>query len=297
MANRSNSRTKDRAAASADVRRRAAERAERRRRIIAVGAVAVVLLAVVGTMIAAANDKSDQAVKPATTSTVSTLPSEKTTPSTNPGPTVSVVPAAAGATLSGPTPCPAEDGSSPRTTLFAGPPPNCVDPSQTYDAVISTSVGDLKVFLNTKLAPTAVNNFVVLARYHYYDGSPLVAIISQKTMAVGSDISNPDGRQSPGYTLPGDYPKGGTIFPTGTILMVKVPGQGDHFGGAFQIALGDKAADLPADSTAFGLTLDGTDALVAINKAGTDNGAPTKAITITSVRIELAPATTTTTTG
>ena len=295
MANRSNSRTKDRAAASAEVRRRAAERAERRRRVIAVGAVAVVLLAVVGTMIAAANDKSDQAAKPATTSTVSTLPSEKTTASTTPGPTVAVVPAAAGATLSGPTPCPAEDGSSPRTTLFAGPPPSCIDSTQIYDAVISTSVGDLKIFLNTKLAPTAVNNFVVLARYHYYDGAPLTSIISQKTMEVGSDISNADGRMSPGYSLPGDYPKGGTIFSTGTILMVKIPGQGDRFGGAFEIALGDKVADLPADSTAFGLTLDGTDALVAINKAGTAGGGPTKAITITSVRIELAPITTTTT--
>jgi cyclophilin family peptidyl-prolyl cis-trans isomerase len=295
MAKRSNSRTKDRAAASAEVRRRAVERAERRRRIIAIVAVGVVLLAVVGTIIAAANDKGDQAAKPATTTTGSTLPSEQTTASTTPVPTVAVVPAGAGATISSPTPCPAEDGSSPRTTLFAGPPPTCIDAAKTYDAVISTSVGDLKVFLNTQLAPTAVNNFVVLARYHYYDGAPITSIIPQKTMEVGSDISNADGRQSPGYSVAGDHPKGGTIFPTGTILMVKIPGQGDRFGGAFQIALGDKAADLPADTTAFGLTLDGTDALVAINKAGSPEGGPTKAITINSVHIELAPATTTTT--
>jgi cyclophilin family peptidyl-prolyl cis-trans isomerase len=210
---------------------------------------------------------------------------------------VSVAPAAAGAAISGPTPCPAEDGSSPRTTLFAEPPPTCIDKTLTYDAVISTSVGDIKVYLNTDLAPSAVNNFVVLARYHYYDGAPLTKIVSRTVMEVGTDITNPDGRQSPGYTLPGDYPKGGTIFPTGTILMVKVPNQGDRFGGAFQIALGEKAADLPADSTAFGLTLDGTDTLIAIDRAGSQNGGPTQVITVNSVRIELAPSTSTTTAG
>ena len=295
MAKRSNPRTKERQASRDAAARRAAERSERRRRIIAIAAVVVVLLAVVGAVAAAANDKGDKTAKPATTTTASTLPGDQSSTSTTPGPTVSVVPAAAGARLTGPTPCPAEDGSSPRTTLFAGPPPTCIDPAQTYDAVISTSVGDIKVFLNTQLSASAVNNFVVLARYHYYDGAPLTAIISQKVAEVGSDIPNADGPESPGYTLPGEYPKGGTIFPTGTILMTKVPGQGDHFAGSFQLALGDKAADLPADTTAFGLTLDGSDTLIAIGKAGTQAGSPTQVITIKSVRIELAPVTTTTT--
>jgi peptidyl-prolyl cis-trans isomerase B (cyclophilin B) len=295
MAKRPNSRSKDRQAAQRAAAQRAAERSERRRRTIAVVAVVVVLFAVVGTIIAAANDTGDKTAKAATTTTASTLPGEQSSPSTTPQPTVSVVPAAAGATMTGPTPCPAEDGSSPRTTLFAGPPPTCIDPALTYDAEISTTVGDMKVFLNTQLAPSAVNNFVVLARYHYYDGAPITSITPQTTAVIGSDITNPDGRQSPGYTLPGDYPKGGTIFPTGTILMVNAQGQGDRFGGAFQLALGDKAADLPATTTAFGLTLDGSDTLIAIGKSGNQDGSPTKAITINSVRIVLAPTTTTTT--
>jgi len=113
-------------------------------------------------------------------------------------------------------------------------------------------------------------------------------------MEVGSDAPGADGRTSPGYTLPGDHPAQGSIFPTGTILMAK-SGQGDSFAGAFMVVLGDKAADLPADTTAFGLTLDGSDTLIAIDKASSPGGTPTKVITITSVRIELAPTTTTTT--
>ena len=40
-----------------------------------------------------------------------------------------------------------------------------------------------------------MNNFVVLARYHYYDGAPLTTIISRTTMLVGADSSsgNPAG--------------------------------------------------------------------------------------------------------
>ena len=57
--------------------------------------------------------------------------------------------------------------------------------------------------------------------------------------------------------------------------MQKVPGAGgDSFAGNFMLALGEKAADLPPDITNFGLTLDGTDTLNAIDKAGTDAGRP-----------------------
>jgi peptidyl-prolyl cis-trans isomerase B (cyclophilin B) len=293
MAKQTNQRTRERQASRDASARRAAERRDRRRRIIGIAAVFVVLLAVAGTIFAAANDKGGPAAKPATTTP--TLPGDNTTTSVATGPTVSVAPAAVGATISGPTPCPAEDGSSPRTTLFAGPPPTCIDRTITYDAVISTSVGDIKVLLNSSLAPSAVNNFVVLARYHYYDGAPLTTIIPRTVAEVGTDNPTPDGRQSPGYTMPGDYPKGGTIFPVGTILMVKVPNQGDRFAGAFQLALGEKSADLPADSTAFGLTLDGADTLRAIDRAGSPDGGPTKVITINSVHIVVAPSTSTTT--
>ena len=294
MAKQTNARTRERQASRDAAARRAAERTERRRRIIGIAAVFVVLLAVAGTIFAAANDKGDQAARPSTTTSTSPLPGDNPSTSVATGPTVSVTPAAAGATISGPTPCPAEDGSSPRTTMFAEAPPTCIDRAVTYDAVISTSVGDLKMLLNTDLAATAVNNFVVLARYHYYDGAPLTTIISRTVMEVGSDSAAPGGPPSPGYTLPGDYPKGGTIFPTGTLLMAKVPNQGDRFAGAFQVALGEKAADLPADSTAFGLTLDGDATLRAIDRAGSPEGGPTKVITIDSVTIVVVPATTTT---
>ncbi|HEY5154173.1 MAG TPA: hypothetical protein VIJ47_05525, partial [Acidimicrobiales bacterium] len=171
MANRTSQQQRERRAARDQAARQAAERADRRRKAIAIVAVIVVLMAVAGTVFAAANGADKQ--KAATpTSTVTTLPgdSSSTVPT---GPTVSLPPNTAGATLTGATPCPAADGSSPRTTLFAGPPPQCLDPARQYNAIIDTSVGPLTLSLYTDLAPHAVNNLAVLAGYHYWDGLPL----------------------------------------------------------------------------------------------------------------------------
>ncbi|MGZ4681025.1 MAG: peptidylprolyl isomerase [Acidimicrobiales bacterium] len=295
MANQKSQRERERRAQRDQAARRAAEKADRRRRAIAIAACGLVLLAVAGTVIAASKSSTDPTTSKATTTT--TLATDKPSTTTIPGPAVSTPAAAPGATITGPTPCPAEDGSSPRTTQFAGPPPTCSDPSTVYDAVIHTSVGDIKVFLNSQLAPGAVNNFIVLSRYHYYDGAPLTSIISRTTMLVGADSTTGNPPAMPGYTMPGEHTAQGTILPVGTLIMQKVPGGGDSFAGNFMIAIGEKAADLPPDVTNFGLTLDGTDTLNAIDKAGTDAGSPTKLITITSVTIELAPITSTTTAG
>ena len=46
----------------------------------------------------------------------------------------------------------------------------CIDPTKTYTAAVETNNGDFTVELDPSQAPHTVNNFVVLSRYHYYDG-------------------------------------------------------------------------------------------------------------------------------
>ena len=291
MANRTSQQQRERRAARDQAARLAAERADRRRRTIAIAAVVLVLLAVAGTLFAAANG-ADRTKTAAPTTTASTLPgdSSSTVPT---GPTVSLPPNTSGAVLTGPTPCPQEDGSSPRTTLFAGPPPQCLDPAKPYNAVIDTSVGPLTLSLYTELAPKAVNNLAVLARYHYWDGLPLSSIIPRATMQVATDLTT-DGQPSPGYTLPGEYQKGGIVITPGMLAFAPVD-KDNQIGGALLMALGDKAADLPPTTTVIGLLLDGTDALAAINKAGSADGAPTEVITIKGITVVPAPISTSTT--
>lgn len=192
-----------------------------------------------------------------------------------------------GEALTGETPCPAEDGSSPRVTTFAGPPPMCIDPAQSYEAILHTSKGDLTLLLNTEQSANAVNNFVVLSRYHYYDGQPFSSIVSRESAVVAPRFENPEGRQSPGYAIPGDTAP--TIWTTGQIGMVPPSATSTDYGATFVIATYELAAGLPENLTQFGLMLDGAPVLQALEKAASQSGPPTEAITINSITIRTSP--------
>ena len=82
-----------------------------------------------------------------------------------------------GEAIDGATPCPPADGSAARTTAFTEAPPTCIDEAKTYTAEVATSEGDITIDLDAANAPITVNNFVVLARYHYFDGLPFHRIV------------------------------------------------------------------------------------------------------------------------
>ena len=104
---------------------------------------------------------------------------------------------AAGATITGETPCPPTDGSAERTLSFENAPPDCLEDGVDYAAVFDTSEGEIRVDLDETAMPGTVNNFVTLARYKYYDGTtihrtdPSIDIIQG-----GSPHTNSAGRES-----------------------------------------------------------------------------------------------------
>jgi len=83
------------------------------------------------------------------------------------------------------TECPAPDGSSPRQTKFSGEMPMCIDPAKQYQATIVTNHGTMTAFLHPGNAPRTVNNFVCLARYHYFDGLTFHRIIKDFVIQGG----------------------------------------------------------------------------------------------------------------
>src|SRR5579864_5414473 len=87
--------------------------------------------------------------------------SAKNVASTDTSTTAKTPSAPKGASITGDTPCPKADGSSPHTTSFAKPPPMCIDPSKTYTATMQTSQGGpITIALDSKQAPKTANNFV-----------------------------------------------------------------------------------------------------------------------------------------
>lgn len=216
----------------------------------------------------------------ASTSTTSTAPTS--TSAVLPADGVAPIPAAPGATLTGATPCPAEDGSSVRTTRFASIPPMCIATDRFLRARFSTTAGDFTVQLNPRIAPQTVNTFVVLARYHYYDGQPLTSVRTRGSFSFGMAFTGGGGE--PGFDIPGEVPPGGTVFTPGSLSMAPAS-TSKGIGGRLVVATFEAAPNNDQNVTPLGIMLDGDDTLVAIDALASRSGTPIANAAIRSITI------------
>jgi cyclophilin family peptidyl-prolyl cis-trans isomerase len=76
----------------------------------------------------------------------------------------------------------------------------CIDPAKRYTATITTTKGTMTAELDPAGAPATVNNFVVLARYHYYDDVVFHRIIPGFVIQGGDPTGT--GAGGPGYRFP-----------------------------------------------------------------------------------------------
>jgi cyclophilin family peptidyl-prolyl cis-trans isomerase len=249
---------------------------------IVIGAVVFVGLAVGISWLVSGRGGSSSA-NASTTTTAETAPT--TTASTVPLPST-VAPAAK---ITGDTPCPAADGSSPRTVEFAKAPPMCIDVGKTYTATVKTNKGDLTLVLDPKKAPQSVNNFVVLANYHYFDNTICHRIIPSFVVQCGDPSGDGTGNngQYPGYTIPDELPKQGD-YKVGSLAMANT-GQPNSGGSQFFIITGDQGVALPPSYSLFGQVTDGlATTLPALDKLGNPNNngvPPLEQVVIESVTV------------
>ncbi len=246
-------------------------KARRRTQIAAGGVVAVVLLSTLGAFLGSMSSTS-------TSSTTTTVPTSTTLQKSGINPPA----VALGATLTGATPCPAEDGASARTTTFETAPPTCIDNNYFYTATITTTIGVLTVQLNPKVSPQTVNTFVVLARYHYYDGQPITDVRSRASFTAGMQFI--DGSTQPGFAIPGEIPEKGTVFTPGALSMAPASAS-NGIGGQLVFATFDQAADNNQQVTPLGIMLSGDATLTAMNQLASQSGEPTALVTITSISV------------
>jgi peptidylprolyl isomerase/peptidyl-prolyl cis-trans isomerase B (cyclophilin B) len=216
---------------------------------------------------------------------------------------VSIEPAPVPATLApmaDPADCPAVDGSSEQQQEFTEYPPTCIDVTKGYTAEIETNLGPLTVELYPANAPLAVNSFVTLARYHYFDGIECHRIIPQFVAQCGDPTGTGSG--GPGYEFADELPEEGQ-YQIGSLAMAN---SGPNTNGSqFFIITGPNGVALPPNYTLFGMVTEGLDStLPKIDQAGNpeDDGVPPlqpvtiESITITETDTPAAPPTTTTTT-
>ncbi len=179
------------------------------------------------------------------------------------------------------TPCPPTDGSAQRQVEFSGPPEMCIDPSKTYTAVLDTSLGSITIALDAAAAPRTVNNFVVLARYRYYEGIIFHRIIPD-FMCQGGDPTG-SGRGGPGYRFEDELPAPGT-YQIGSVAMANAGP--DTNGSQFFLVSGRSGVGLPPQYSLFGQITEGLDVLETMQNVPTDRGdRPNEDVVINSVTI------------
>jgi peptidylprolyl isomerase len=179
-----------------------------------------------------------------------------------------------------PTPCPAADGSSVKVQHFDGPPPMCIDVNKRYSAEMVTSKGTMVIALDPEAAPKTVNNFVVLARYHYYEGIVFHRVIPGFVLQGGDPTGT--GTGGPGYKFEDELPRPGR-YELGSLAMANA---GPNTNGSqFFVISGPSGVRLPPQYALFGKVIDGLDVVAAIDALGTQSGKPKELVTISSVTI------------
>ncbi len=192
----------------------------------------------------------------------------------------------AGRSITGVTPCPAVDGSETRVATFENAPPTCIDATRSYTAVVTTNKGVFTIVLDPIKAPLAVNSFVVLARYHYFDGTTCHRAIFDFVVQCGDPTATGGG--GPGYEFADELPNAGD-YKVGSIAMAKT---GPNTNGSqFFVITGADGTALPPNYSLFGQVTEGLDSTIpALNNASNpdpaaDGTPPAEHLEIISVTI------------
>jgi cyclophilin family peptidyl-prolyl cis-trans isomerase len=259
--------------------------------------VAIIVALLVTSRFFGSDDKSPVAT---TASTASTSASDAATSTT--AATATSTPTTPGVFTYGTGACPNADGSSPKTIDFTSAPQLCIDPAKTYEATFDTTAGTVKVKLDTTTTPGTANNFVVLARYHYYDATTIFRTAdSIGIIQGGSPHDNTNADKGPGYDLPDEgfdfaslpgasagQPSGGPYkYIAGDLVMAR---SGKPNGASAQFFFGATDAVSGLDGQGvyvkFGSTTEGLDVLKKIlDSGGAGDAAPKPTVTINTVTI------------
>ncbi len=257
-------------------------RRQRRRRLVSAVAVSLVVFAVLVLISQAGTDDQAETAAEPTPSSVAEPAAGSTT----------AAPATPAAFTYGTGECPPPEKPAEPVLEFDGPPPLCIDPARDYTAVFTTSVGEIRVDFDTETTPGTTNNFVVLARNGYYDGTlihrtdPSIDIIQG-----GSPHTQSASDPGPGYTITDEGTTDRT-YEVGDLVMARSRGP-NSAGAQFFFVAGPAASALDAQGTyvTFGQVTEGLDVvqrILAMHKADPNSqlgGAPDPPVTVESVEI------------
>ncbi|HEY4396844.1 MAG TPA: peptidylprolyl isomerase [Acidimicrobiia bacterium] len=192
-------------------------------------------------------------------------------------------------------------GSSEPQRSFSKPGAVTLKPDTLYSATIDTSEGKMVVNLDSTAAPKSVENFVFLARKHFYDGLTFHRVAKDFVIQGGDPKGNGSG--GPGYKIQAETPANG--YQVGSVAWAK-GGQEPAGTAGSQFFIVTSPAPAPGQGLDFlnqqpyqyGIIGNlSADSLPVAQKIGAfapakGDGKPTKKVTIKKVTIAEAPSST-----
>ena len=106
---------------------------------------------------------------------------------------------------------------SARANAYSAPPPMTIDPSRTYEAVMTTGGGQIRFRLFAETAPITVNSFVNLVRDGYYDGTVFHRVLADFMAQAGDPTAS--GLGGPGYQFADEVEDGPPLDRKGLLAM------------------------------------------------------------------------------
>lgn len=148
------------------------------------------------------------------------------------------------------------------------PPKMSIDPARSYTAVMTTSLGEIRIELDARTSVNAVNSFVALARDGFYDGLRFHRIV--KDFAIQGGDPKGDGSGGPAYKTQ-DVVPAGFRYVRGTVAMAKGASEPPGTAGSqFFIVPADAAATrLTPDYAVLGKVVQGLDVVDKLNQLPT----------------------------
>ena len=282
------------------------ERKRKRSSSVRKGAGAVVVVAVVVGLVVllssggSAKKKVTVHVHHATATTAAASASTTTTSSTVPG-----TPATAPVSHTAVAPvCPPATpaGAAKRVIAFTKAPPTCISPTGVYDATVVTDAGTFVVRMDAKASLAAVNNFVFLAKWNYYNGTffhrVIPGFVIQGGDPTGLGTGGPHG--FPGYSFTGNYPPAScktkataACYEPGDFVMANSNPNpqvqnASTDGSQFFVVLPGGQTQLNSEPTytIFGKVISGMSVVDAIGADGSSGGTPTVKVYVLKVTLK-----------
>jgi len=264
--------------------------------ILALVIVGIVLL-VNSSANKAANKPTTTTTKTSTTATTSTTvtPTTFATPTTQPLTTTAAV---------APT-CPPATGSTKRVVLFTAAPSSCISATSVWDATFKTSLGDIVVQMPAAASFAAVNNFVFLARYDFYNGTLFHRVIPGFVVQGGDPTGTGTGGATgqagpmkygyPGYEFTGNTPPAACkktpslsgCYQPGDLALANSSGPStDESQFFFVLPGGQTTLNTEPNYTNFGHVVSGMNVVEKIGADGSSSGTPAVKVYLLSVSMK-----------